>query len=69
MHHHGYHLLMDVKNLIDNFKTGGNYSLQLSFPTENKKIALSDTYSLSSYDILDIRNAVGADNVIITTKS
>ncbi len=61
--------LMDVKNLIDNFKTGGNYSLQLSFPTENKKIELHGTYSLSSYDILDIRNAVGADNVIITTKS
>ncbi|MCR5225064.1 MAG: DNA polymerase III subunit alpha [Alphaproteobacteria bacterium] len=61
--------LLDIKNLIDNFKTNGNYSLQLSIPMEHKKIILPGTYSLSSYDILDIRNAVGADNVVITTKS
>jgi DNA polymerase-3 subunit alpha len=51
--------LIAVKNLIDNFKKNGNYSIELSLP---EKISLPDKYDLSQYDILDLRRLVGADN-------
>ncbi len=58
--------LIEIKNLTDNFKVNGNYSIILDI--EGKKLALSNKYTLTSYDILDIRNVVGINNVSETNK-
>ncbi|MDR1561051.1 MAG: DNA polymerase III subunit alpha [Holosporaceae bacterium] len=59
--------LISVKNLIDNFKTDGNFSIEFLL-MDNKKVILPDKYYLTSYDILDIRYAVGVNNVIEIAK-
>jgi DNA polymerase-3 subunit alpha len=53
--------LITIKNLIDNFRKNGNYSIELLLP---EKIVLPDKYFLTSYDILDLRNTVGVKNVV-----
>lgn len=55
--------LRSLKSLFDNFKKRGDFSIHLILSPNSEKLRLLDTYSLSSYDILDIRNVVGADNV------
>lgn len=57
---------LGVKSLIDNFKKNGNYSIELKF--DEGIIALSEKYNISSYDILDLRQVVGIDNVIEISK-
>lgn len=56
--------LKSVKNLIDHFRTDGNAVIELIFP-DGKKIFLPEKYSITSYDILDLRSIVGIDNVEI----
>ncbi len=58
--------LLGIKNLINNFKQGGHYFIELII--QNKKILLKGKYKLSSYDILDIRSIVGINNVKETKK-
>ena len=55
--------LKTVRELVSNFRKNGNHIIELKL--DNKQIALQGTYSLSTYDILDIRNAVGLENVKI----
>ncbi|MDR2158028.1 MAG: DNA polymerase III subunit alpha [Holosporaceae bacterium] len=55
--------LIEIKNLIDNFKQNGNCSIELLL-SENKKLLPPDKFFLSSYDILDLQNVVGIGNVI-----
>ena len=47
--------------MIENFNKNGNYIIQLVLPNI---MELPGTYRLTPYDILDIRNVVGVDNVI-----
>lgn len=53
--------LVEIHNLVDNFKKNGIYSIELVLL--NKKMELPGTYNLTSYDILDIRNIVKVENV------
>ncbi|MDR0677267.1 MAG: DNA polymerase III subunit alpha [Holosporaceae bacterium] len=52
--------LSKIKELIDNFRKGGNYSIELHLP---QKIILPDFYHLTSYDIFDLKNIVGINNI------
>ena len=54
--------------LSNNFKKNGNCTVKLLMPNAQKKmeIILPDKYDLGSYDILDIKNIVGVNNVKIT---
>ncbi|MDR1112527.1 MAG: hypothetical protein LBL18_02045 [Bacteroidales bacterium] len=52
--------LLAIKTLIDNFKKNGNCFIELLTP---ERILLPDRYFITSYDILDLRNIVGIDNV------
>ncbi|MDR3187397.1 MAG: DNA polymerase III subunit alpha [Holosporaceae bacterium] len=54
--------LVSIKNLVDNFNKNGNVTLELTFP-DGKKILLPGSYSTTSYDVLDLRNIVGPNNV------
>lgn len=60
------HELMDLKKLIDNFRSGGSYSIEIIL-SNGQKIKLPSTYNLTSYDILDIRSVVGISNVAEST--
>ncbi len=51
--------------LEKDFRRGGLYTIVLYFP---EKVILEDKYSLGQYDILDIRNIVGVQNVKETEK-
>lgn len=53
-----------IKGLIDHFKQNGNIQIEFIFE-DGKKILLPDRYTITSYDILDLRNIVGVSNVII----
>ena len=53
---------LGVKSLISKFKKNGNYSVELKFPEGT--MVLPDKYNLSSYDVLDVRDVVGVNNVI-----
>lgn len=55
---------LGVKSLISKFKKGGNYSVELKFPEEKRTLVLPEKYNLSSYDVLDVREIVGIDNVV-----
>ncbi|MDR3155819.1 MAG: DNA polymerase III subunit alpha [Holosporaceae bacterium] len=52
-----------LKKLVDNFRAGTNFRIILLLQN-GKKILLPSTYFLTSYDILDLRNVVGIENVI-----
>lgn len=54
--------LSALKKLIDNFRDRGTYSIVIILPN-SQKIKLPNTYNLTTYDILDIRNIVGVSNV------
>jgi DNA polymerase III alpha subunit len=54
--------LAKVKNLIDNFRTGGNDELELILPND-KKMLLPQKYSILTYDILDLGTVVGVTNI------
>ncbi|MBO7642031.1 MAG: DNA polymerase III subunit alpha [Alphaproteobacteria bacterium] len=56
--------LLGVKSLISKFKKNGNYSVELKFPEEKRTLVLPEKYNLSSYDVLDVREVVGIDNVV-----
>lgn len=58
--------LKNVKNLIDHFRTDGSATIELIFP-DDKKIFLSEQYFVTSYDILDLRNVVGINNIEIVS--
>ncbi len=57
---------LGVKNLIENFKRNGNYCIELQFAEGIMK--LSEKYNISSYDILDLKEVVGIDNVMEISK-
>jgi DNA polymerase-3 subunit alpha len=59
--------LIAIKKLIDLFKKDGGFLLKLQI-LDNKKIVLPDKYLLTSYDIMDMRNVVGVNNVIEVIK-
>lgn len=54
--------LVTLKRLVDNFRTKGLYHIEIIIPN-GQKMKLPNTYSLTSYDILDIKNIVGIANV------
>lgn len=55
--------LFQVKNLINSFKkNGGYYQIEINLNKQNI-ILLEGKYSVSSYDILDLRGIVGMNNV------
>lgn len=56
--------LQKIKNFINNFRVGGPTRLELLFD-DGKRISLPERYSLTAYDILDMRNIVGVENVEI----
>lgn len=56
--------LQKIKNFINNFRVGGPTRLELLF-SDGKRISLPERYSLTAYDILDMRNIVGVENVEI----
>ena len=56
--------LSETKNLIEHFRIGGNVKIELLF-VDGKKISLLEKYTLTSYDILDLRNIVGVAGVEI----
>jgi DNA polymerase-3 subunit alpha len=51
-----------VKKLVDNFKVDGDFNIVIVLP-DSKKILLGKTYVVTSYDMLDLRNVVGINNV------
>ncbi|MDR3151649.1 MAG: DNA polymerase III subunit alpha [Holosporaceae bacterium] len=55
--------LSAVKILLDNFKIGGNVKMEII--VDDKKIFLPDNYYVTVYDVLDLKNAVGVDNVVV----
>jgi DNA polymerase-3 subunit alpha len=57
---------LGVKSLIDKFKKNGNYSIELKF--NEGMMVLPEKYNISSYDILDVRQVVGIDNVTEISK-
>ena len=56
--------LQKIKNFIGNFRRYGTTKIELLF-ADGKKAVLPDGYLLTTYDILDIRNIVGVENVEI----
>ena len=54
--------LRALKDLIYNFRENGNYKIELLLEGE-KKVALPNIYYLSTYDLLDIKNVAGVENV------
>ena len=58
--------LLSIKNLIEKFKNNGSYSIELKFA--EGIIVLPEKYNISSYDILDLREVVGIDNVTEISK-
>lgn len=54
--------LQRIKNFINNFHVGGPAKVELTF-SDGKKIMLPEKYSVTSYDILDLRDTVGVKNV------
>ena len=54
--------LQKIKNFIGNFRRYGTTKIELLF-ADGKKAVLPDGYLLTTYDILDIRNIVGVENV------
>ncbi len=57
---------LGVKSLIDKFKKRGNYTIELQFPEGT--IELPNRYNISTYDILDLRDVVGINNVTEISK-
>ena len=57
---------LGVKSLIDKFKKNGNYSIELKLA--EGLVELPGKYNISSYDILDLRQVVGIDNVTEISK-
>ncbi|GHT97846.1 DNA-directed DNA polymerase [Alphaproteobacteria bacterium] len=57
-------MLSSVKELMDNFRGGGNTKLELIMP-DGKKMILPEKYYISTYDILDIGSVVGVNNVTV----
>ncbi|MDR1361991.1 MAG: DNA polymerase III subunit alpha [Holosporaceae bacterium] len=55
--------LSAVKILIDNFRSDG--ATRIEIVIDGQKILLPDSYYITSYDILDLKNTVGIDNVIV----
>ena len=55
--------LKEIGKLVDNFRKKGLYSIELILDN-NSKMKLPDTYNLTSYDLLDIREVVGVNNVV-----
>ena len=53
---------LGVKSLVNKFKKNGNYSVELKF--SEGIIELPGKYNLSSYDVLDVREIVGINNVV-----
>ena len=58
--------LLSIKNLIEKFKNNGSYSIELKFA--EGIMVLPEKYNISSYDILDLREVVGIDNVAEISK-
>jgi GTP-sensing pleiotropic transcriptional regulator CodY len=56
--------LTAVKSIIDNLGDNGKDEVELIIP-DGRKMLLPKKYSIGSYDILDLRNAVGVANVEI----
>ena len=56
--------LQKIKNFINHFRKDGTTKIELVF-ADGKKIILPEKYFLTAYDILDMRNIVGVENVEI----
>lgn len=59
--------LEKIKNFINYLRKGGTTKLELAF-ADSKKIVLPEKYFFTAYDILDIKNIVGDENVKISTE-
>ena len=57
--------LQKIKNFINHFRKDGITTIELLF-ADGKKIILPEKYFLTAYDILDMRNIVGVENVKIS---
>lgn len=60
----GINELQKIKNFINNFRVGGPTRIELIF-SDGRKVSLPENYSLTAYDILDMRSIVGVENVEI----
>lgn len=54
--------LQKISGLVSNFRKNGRDKIELIF-SDGRKLILPDQYFLTAYDILDIRSAVGVNNV------
>ena len=57
--------LQKIKNFINHFRKDGTTKIELLF-ADGKKIILLEKYFLTAYDILDMKNIVGVENVKIS---
>ncbi|MDR2267838.1 MAG: DNA polymerase III subunit alpha [Holosporaceae bacterium] len=55
--------LSAIKVLLDNFKTDGDIKIEMI--VGDKKILLPGNYYVTAYDILDLKNTVGIDNIVL----